>query len=169
MLAVGRVDSISVGERGMRTVILAGICSLVSVCATAEEPAKKAGGGVFAEQRAAIVAGFEPGGLYSEIKGDQRVEVLGALDRMETVLSRGTPIDKLPPGTKLALYNDQEIINTILTDAQEASREVCKRVRAVESRLKINECHTVAEWERRTEAGRELAARARGTAGLPGT
>lgn len=111
----------------------------------------------FDEQRSSIVSGFADGERYAEIKSDDKTKVLAALDRMQQTLGPGTSIESLSPDAKVALYNDQEVINTILTDAQEASREVCKRNRTVNSRLKSSECHTVAEWERRRERARELA------------
>ena len=156
----------------MRSMIVAGFCMLLSFGAHAAKPSDvpmeevKANG--FAEQRAAIIAGFAPGERYSEIDDKQRAEVMGALDRMQTHLAPATSIDQLKPEIKVAVYNDQEIINTILTKAQAASREVCKRHRTVYSRMKTSECHTVAEWDRRREAGRELAERARGTASETG-
>ena len=150
----------------MRREILAGVCLvLLSVGAQAADvPMAEIRANGFEEQRAAIIAGFASGERYSEIDDEQRADVLGALDRMQGLLDPSTSIDQLPVEAKVAIYNDQEIINTILTDAQAASREVCKRHRTVHSRLKTSECHTVAEWERRREAGRELAERARGTA-----
>lgn len=122
----------------------------------ADVPMKEVQANAFEEQRAAIVAGFEPGERYSEIDKAQRTEVMDALDRMQDLLGPATSIQELAPEAKVALYNDQEIVNNILTDAQAASREVCKRHRTVNSRLSTNECHTVAEWERRRERAREL-------------
>ena len=151
----------------MRSIMVAGLWFVTSLTAlAAESPGKEVAANGFAAQRAAIVAGFDEGGRYAEIGAEERMQVLAALDRMQALLDPSTPVDRLSSGNKVALYNDQEIVNTILTQAQEASREVCEHHRTVNSRLKKSECHTVAEWERRREAGRELAERARGTAGL---
>ena len=150
----------------VRLKILAVMCLVLSSVGVqaADVPMAEVRANGFEEQRAAIIAGFASGERYSEIEDEQRAEVMGALDRMQDLLGPSTSIDQLKPEVKVAIYNDQEIINTILTKAQAASREVCKRHRTVNSRLKTSECHTVAEWERRREAGRELAERARGTA-----
>lgn len=141
----------------MRSMIFAGMCLVASIGAQAADvPMKEVQANGFEDQRAAIVAGFADGERYAEIDKDQRAEVMSALDRMQDLLGPATEIGQLSPEAKVALYNDQEIVNNILTDAQAASREVCKRHRTVNSRLKASECHTVAEWERRRDRAREL-------------
>ena len=143
----------------MRAMIFAGVCLMasMSVQASKDVPMAEVQASGFEDQRAAIVAGFADGERYAEISKEQRVEVMDALDRMQDVLGPATSVQQLSPEAKVALYNDQEIVNTILTKAQRASREVCKRHRTVNSRLSTNECHTVAEWERRRERAQELA------------
>ena len=141
----------------MRSMILAGMCLVASMATQAADvPMKEVQAHAFEDQRAAIVTGFGTGEKYSEISKEHRGEVMDALDRMQDLLGPATSIQQLAPEAKVALYNDQEIVNNILTDAQAASREVCKRHRTVNSRLSTNECHTVAEWERRRERAREL-------------
>lgn len=139
-------------------------CLLLSIAAFSpvaladdQTPMREIRATAFDEQRASIIEGFADGERYAEIKSDDKTKVLAALDRMSQTLAPGKSIESLSPEAKVAIYNDQEVINTILTDAQEASREVCKRNRTVNSRLKSSECHTVAEWERRRERARELA------------
>lgn len=144
-----------------------GLLLAASAFAADQMPMREIQATAFDEQRAAIVGGFADGERYAEIEPEQKTKVLAALDRMEQVLGPAGSIERLSPEAKVALYNDQEVINTILTDAQEASREVCKRNRTVNSRLKNSECHTVAEWERRRERAREMAERARGNVSNP--
>ena len=149
----------------MRAMFFAGMCLVASMSMTAsmsvqaakDVPMAEVQANGFEDQRADIVAGFADGERYAEISKEQRAEVMGALDRMQDLLGPATSIGQLSPEAKVALYNDQEIVNTILTKAQAASREVCKRHRTVNSRLATNECHTVAEWERRRERARDLA------------
>lgn len=109
----------------------------------------------FAAQRDAIVAGFENGEKYAEITGKQRSDVLAALDRMEEAFGNAATVDALSPEAKVNLYNDQELVNTILTDAQEQSRIKCRRSRGVNSRMPVNECHTIAEWQRIRERSQD--------------
>lgn len=137
--------------------LLPGLLLATTVLAADKMPMREIQPSGFDQQRNAIVDGFASGERYAEIDAEQKVKVLAALDRMQQILGPSTTIEQLAPEAKVALYNDQEIVNTILTDAQEASREVCKRNRTVNSRLKASECHTVAEWERRRERARDLA------------
>ena len=142
----------------MRSIMFVGMCLLASMTAQATDvPMAKVEANAFEDQRAAIVAGFADGERYAEIDKTQREEVMGALDRMQELLGSSSSVNELSQEARVALYNDQEIVNNILTDAQAASREVCKRHRSVNSRISTNECHTVAEWERRRERARELA------------
>lgn len=147
--------------------LLLGLLLATSATAADKMPMREVQASAFDEQRSAIVEGFADGGRYSEIDAEQKVEVMAALDRMQQLLGPNTSVEQLKPDAKVALYNDQGIVNNILTAAQSASREVCKRNRSVNSRLKASECHTVAEWERRRNRDRELADRARGSVTAP--
>lgn len=121
-----------------------------------DAPMAKVEAHAFDAQRDTIVRGFESGERYSEISAPDKEKVLAALDEMERLLGDKTSIDALRPDAKVALFNEQETINTILTAAQADSREVCKRSRPINSRIPVNECHTVAEWQRRRDEARDL-------------
>lgn len=121
-----------------------------------ETPITKIEAGAFDAQRKAIVDGFASGERYAEISSGDKAKVMSSLDRIDQLLGDHTEIDALRADEKVSLYNEQEIINNILTKAQKDSREVCKRHRPVNSRLAVNECHTVAEWERRRTEARDL-------------
>lgn len=110
----------------------------------------------FDAQRKDIVHGFGDGERYAEISSDDKTKVLASLDRMDALLGDSTSIDALRSDDKVALYNEQETVNTILTKAQQDSREVCKRSRPVNSRIAVNECRTVAEWQRKRDESRDL-------------
>lgn len=109
------------------------------------------------EQRAAVIAAFRPGERFAELDVSGRDAVLAAFDRMREVLGAAASVAELDPDRKVELFNDQELINEILTEAQRDSRITCKRNRTVNSRIKTSECHTFAEWERRRERARKLA------------
>ena len=49
----------------------------------------------------------------------------------------------------LELFNQQEIVNTLLTRAAADSRQVCERIEKTGSHRKTTVCRTVAERERR--------------------
>ena len=149
----------------MRSMMLSLCLLAVSTAAFAADkvPMREVQANGFDDQRAAIVAGFADEGAYSEIGTDEKAKVMGALDRMSTTLGSATSLDQLKPDARVALFNDQEIVNTILTRAQADSRITCKRDRTVSTRVKSSQCHTVAEWARRAEDARRLSERSHST------
>ena len=121
-----------------------------------DAPMPKVEAHAFDAQRASIVDGFQSGERYAEISPADKEKVLASLDKMQRLLGDNTSIDSLRPDDKVELFNEQEVVNTLLTAAQADSREVCKRSRPVNSRIPVNECHTVAEWQRRRDESRDL-------------
>lgn len=110
--------------------------------------------GTFAEQRQKVDADLADGETYSEISAAKRVEVVAALDRIETLLG-GRPVSALSEAEKVDLMNDQSLINTHLTQAAEDSRLVCRREAVVGSRLQRSQCLTVAERRRQREQSKD--------------
>lgn len=108
------------------------------------------------EQRAAVLAAFEPGEHFAELDAQGRAAVIEGLDRMQAILGSATSIDQLDAEAKVELFNEQALVNEVLTQAQRDSRLTCKRNRTVNSRISNTECHTAAEWERRRERARKL-------------
>ena len=109
------------------------------------------------EQREAVLAAFQPGERFAELDKSGRDEVMLAFDRMQEAIDDAGSFGALDPDQKVAVFNDQGLINEILTEAQRDSRISCKRNRTVNSRIKTSECHTFAEWERRRERAQKLA------------
>ena len=107
--------------------------------------------GDFAAQRAAVEKGLADGKTYAEISAADRSKVRESLDRMAATLADGTTPESLPADRKVALYNDQEAVNTILTQAAEDSRVICTREVATGSHRKVTTCATVAERARRRQ------------------
>ena len=105
----------------------------------------------FAEQRKSIEADIANGVTYSEIGRQDMGEVRGALDRMSSLHDREGGINSLSDSEKAALFNDQELVNTILTKAGEDSRVVCRREKKVGSHRTSSQCATVAERRRVSE------------------
>lgn len=113
----------------------------------------------FAVQSAQIRADLSAGEAYSEISPSDRDTVLGLLARMETMLDASeNGIDGLPSDSRVQLFNDQEQVNTILTDARADSRMVCTRTQVTGTHRRQQVCMTVADRERRRERDREEAA-----------
>lgn len=108
-------------------------------------------GGDFAAQRAQIEKGLGDGKSYSEMTRADRQDVRASLDRMAALLDGGKTVDALTEQQKVDLFNEQEVINTILTRAAADSRVVCTRVEKTGSHRKISVCTTVADQNRRRQ------------------
>ena len=109
----------------------------------------------FADQRAAVEAEMVAGGRFAEISDKARADVAAAFDRMQAVLEGKATMDDLRQDDRVALINDQELINALLTQAKIDSRMVCKRERRVGSHRLTSTCRTAAEWKRASEQSRE--------------
>ena len=148
----------------MKKIALALLAAMVSTAASAyggrddnPAPLDELASQPISEQRDAVVAAFQPGERFAELDKPGRDEVIAAFDRMQGHVSDAGSLATLSPEQKVEVFNDQELINEILTEAQRDSRISCKRNRTVNSRIKTSECHTAAEWERRCERSRKLA------------
>jgi hypothetical protein len=109
----------------------------------------------FDEQRAAVEAEMKPGGHFAEIGKDERLQVNEAFDRMQALLAGKSSMDELRQDDRVALINDQELVNALLTKAKTDSRMVCKREKRVGSHRLTSTCRSAAEWKRASEQSRE--------------
>ena len=107
--------------------------------------------GGFAEQKKNIEADIAAGEVYSEISQQNMRDVRGALERISVVLEEEGSVDKLSEAEKAAVFNDQELVNTLLTQASEDSRVICRREKKVGSHRTTTQCATVAERRRISE------------------
>jgi len=110
----------------------------------------------FAEQKARIEAALADGKSYAEIDSMQRKEVTGALNRIARLLESAGSADGLNKRQKIRIFNDQELINTILTRAGEDSQLICRRDKPVGSHFATDVCETVAERRRLREASQQV-------------
>jgi hypothetical protein len=63
-----------------------------------------------------------------------------------------TSIDDLDPPVRTQLFNDQELVNHVLTKAQADDKVICQRTRRVGSNLYTNTCLTVGQRRRSQES-----------------
>ncbi|ALJ29124.1 hypothetical protein [Stenotrophomonas acidaminiphila] len=106
----------------------------------------------YAEQRLRIMNDLQGGEVYSEISAENRMRVVDALGRIDALLGKGGHAS-LPDKDKIEVFNDQDLINTLLTQAREDSRLVCRRERPVGSNRPQNICITVAARRQARENG----------------
>lgn len=105
----------------------------------------------FEEQKKSIEADLANGETYSEISRNDRDLVRTALQRISSALASAGSVDALTDGKKAEVFNDQELVNNILTDAGEDSRLVCTREKKVGSHRTTTRCETVAQRRRASE------------------
>jgi hypothetical protein len=132
-----------------------------------QEMAVSVGEGDFARQRAEIEKDLNDGKTYSEISAADRATVKEALDKLSGWLDGVQSVDALNESTRVAVFNAQEEINTILTEARADSRLVCERSKPTGSNRYVNTCQTVAERERRREDDKQRLRSVRTGIGAP--
>ena len=113
----------------------------------------------FEAQRMEIQKALNDGKTYSEIGFTERGEVNAALARISTALGPSGDATRLNETQKLQVFNDQELINNILTKAGGDSRLICKREKKTGSHMPSNQCMTVAERRRAAEHARDQLTR----------
>ena len=88
---------------------------------------------------------------FQEILG----QINAALERMEMLFDKAGSTARMDKADKVSLYNDQELVNALLTKANKDSRIQCRREKRVGSHRTTSTCRTVAEWRRASQNSRE--------------
>lgn len=122
----------------------------------------------FSDSRSDIEEAIRKTDRYSELTLTQREKLQEALDRMEATLAGVDSVEALEEAQKTQLFNDQELVNTMLTEAAEDSRLICKREKRVGSHRYTNSCMTVAERRRLRDSAIQDARVQRGARGGDG-
>lgn len=125
----------------------------------ADQKAAKVDVAAFADSRARIERALSDKDAYSELSARQRADVMQALDRMGSTLARVNSVSELNGDDKVQLFNDQEMVNSVLTQAADDSRLVCRQDTKTGSHRRITQCRTVAQIRREREEGQETARR----------
>ena len=83
-------------------------------------------------------------------KGLVLADVLQPLDaEIERAAAEQYPTkDAMPESVRTEVFNDQQVVNTVLTRAREDSRLICRREKATGSNFAVTQCLTLAERER---------------------
>lgn len=147
----------------MYKVVLGSMLALAAVTAHAKidsgsdgAPTKLNLSGSFEEQRTAILKDLDGGKVYSEITPKERGDVKDALNRISGALQAPSGVNGLTEEDKARVFNDQELVNSILTRAGEDSRLVCTREKKTGSHRPTTQCLTVAERRRMADSGQDL-------------
>ena len=92
--------------------------------------------------------------IYREITGGDMKLVKDALDRMSGHLENVDDLAQMSEAQRAELYNDQELVNTVLTMAENDSRTVCRRSGKLGTNFKTTTCETVKDRRARQEEDR---------------
>ncbi len=92
---------------------------------------------------------------YSEISLEDKSKVQAALSRIRNRLGDHEQVEQVNPQARNDIYNDQELINNILSQAHADSRMVCRRERTTGSNRPQQVCMTVAQRREATENAKD--------------
>jgi hypothetical protein len=92
---------------------------------------------------------------YTELKLEEKETVLKTLDRILSYYDKVARPDQLSDQDRVDMFNDQEIINTIVTHAAADSRWICERESTTGSHMVHVNCMTLATLKARQNVGQE--------------
>ena len=110
----------------------------------------------FEAYRAWLIEELHAGRGLIELSPAGRSEVHAILERMERRLARVDRIEDLAGDDRRELFNDQERLRVILSEAEEDSRVHCRKEKVTGSHRPKSICQTVAEWRRHREDAHDL-------------
>jgi hypothetical protein len=82
------------------------------------------------------------GGRYAFVQTKERGQVDAALTEMGALFDRYGSIDAMNQDAKIKLFNNQELVNAILTQRDE--RTVCKYEAPLGSHIRVTTCHPMS-------------------------
>ncbi len=93
---------------------------------------------------------------YSEMSVEDKSRVQGALNRIRVKMGSNERVEQLSPLLRTDVFNDQELINTMMTNAREDSRMICRSERPTGSNRPQRVCMTVAQRREAAEDARKM-------------
>ena len=138
----------------MNRIIIVMIVMVFGTAANASESTKLSAVGHFEEQKLIILKDISDGVVYEEISSTDRKTVKHTLDMMSATLSGVSDMTDLTEEQRGDLYNDQELVNTILTMAENDSRMVCRRRGTLGTNFKTTTCEKVGDRRERQRSDR---------------
>ena len=87
---------------------------------------------------------MEDGGKYEYVKPDERKKIDDALAKMTELFEQSGAVANMKEEQKIALFNNQEIVNSILT-LRDRDRVICKKEAPVGSHIPVTSCHTYGQ------------------------
>ena len=100
----------------------------------------------FAEVADNVRKEMRPGGRYEFVKPDERKTVDQKLTEIEVLFGQNDSVQSMRQDTKVALFNAQEVVNSILT-RRDRDRVICKNEPPLGSHIPVTSCHTYGQEE----------------------
>lgn len=127
------------------------------LCATSAlaEPAKVLDVATFLEQQRDVREDFQHSKKFKHVDAAAKARLYRAQDEIFVLLEGKRSVDELSTDQRIALFNAQETVSTVLLDA-ELDREVCKREKMVGSHRATLVCLTVREQRAMKEMARDM-------------
>ncbi len=92
-----------------------------------------------------VRTGMEDGGKYEYVKPNEKVTIEKKLDEMDKIFDAGGgSVATMKEDQKIALFNAQETVNSILT-LRDRDRVICKKEAPVGSHIPVTTCHSYAQ------------------------
>lgn len=132
-------------------VLVTGLALSTSALAAGKEPVLQPGKPLL-PQIEQIEKQLGDGETYAELSGPDRTRVRETLARLRGAGEQYAEGVVMPESVRTQVFNDQEVVNTVLTQAREDSRLICRREKAIGSNRTTTQCSTVAERARQREA-----------------
>lgn len=86
------------------------------------------------------------GGRYQYLKPDERKTVDLKLSEIEGLFAESDTVQAMKHDTKVTLFNDQEVVNSILAH-RDRDRVICKNEAPLGSHIPVTSCHTYGQEE----------------------
>ena len=134
--------------------LLPSIILISASAAFASETSKLTALEQFEEQKTLILLDIKDHVIYSEIEYSDLKLVRGTLDTMSRLLANAGNLEAMTTDQRADLFNQQELVNTILTMAENDSRRVCRRRGTLGTNFKTTTCETIKQRRERQEVDR---------------
>jgi hypothetical protein len=89
---------------------------------------------------------MEPGGRYEYVKAKERATIEQSLAEMDALFTASGGVEKMKQDDKVKLFNDQEVVNSILT-RRDKDRVICEDKPKLGSHVRTTGCHTYGQEE----------------------
>ena len=103
-----------------------------------------------------VRSGMDTGGKYEYVKPEEKITIEKKLAEMDKIFEAGGgSVATMKEDQKIALFNAQETVNSILT-LRDRDRVICKKEAPVGSHIPVTTCHTYAQEVEARQGSKKL-------------